>query len=412
MKILKAPRILNFTFWRREFYKLDAKSIEIFNEILVLLEKIELMRETNNYREIWLSAERGTLADMNFSDDDDACDYFDIDDKSKLQAAFEERYPDEKYWFLLQSAYNEDGKVIRIKETSIYQLNYKRDNEEYEELDLSEILTWIKDSLITTFDNADKYCETAEKEIPFENRFGTICRKDLYEKKPSYREFRLKNLTDAEIEEFIKTVEPEGLDYIPQNKIKNMTFNKYFEYAVKAFKAAGYEIVDGTLYEQFRKYGEDFGGQLLDKMDYDSPQDFLWFCDEKNHLGGHPWGLLRGSSRTRVMLWPKETEDGFYFDLFGNEIFMAYEIIKMYMALKNSGFPVKLSYERERLFKYLRQEDLIGIVPYYKLALYCYANFPDEDIEEFMHYHSDEDKAIFDSITWQPIKPLVFRGKK
>ena len=409
---MKAPRICNFTFWHQEYYRLDAKSAELFNEIMDLFERIEPMRETNNCREVWLSAERGTLADMNFADEDDACDFFEIDDKSKLQEAFEERYPDKKYWFLIQSAYNEDGKVIRIKETSIYQLNYKHGKEEYEKLDLSGILTWIRDALIITFNNADKYCETAEKEIPFEYRYGTISRKDLYDNKPARREFRLKDLSDKEIEEFIKTVEAEDLDYIPQNKIKDMTFNKYFEYAVKAFEAAGYSIVEGTLYEQFKGYGEDFGGQLLEKMDYDSPEDFQWFCDEKNHLGGHPWGLLRGSSRTRVMLLPTETEEGFYFRLFGNEIYMAYEIIKMYMALKKSGFPVKLSYERNRLFKYLRQEDLVGIVPYYQLPLYCYSNFPDDDIEEFMHYHSEEDGKIFDSINWIPIKPIVFRGEK
>lgn len=75
------------------------------------------------------------------------------------------------------------------------------------------------------------------------------------------------------------------------------------------------------------------------KVSPDTPEGFLYYCDDSHHMGGHPWGLVRGSSRTRIYLWPHLTDDGFYFTFNGNEVFMAYEMVKMYLALKDNGIP-------------------------------------------------------------------------
>ena len=70
-------------------------------------------------------------------------------------------------------------------------------------------------------------------------------------------------LTDEEIDRFIQTISQERDGYIPEGRIKNMTFNRYFDYASIAFRAAGFDTKGMTPYEQFRRYGEDFGGNLL-----------------------------------------------------------------------------------------------------------------------------------------------------
>lgn len=46
--------------------------------------------------------------------------------------------------------------------------------------------------------------------------------------------------TNEEIDRFIQTIEEEG-NYIPKGRIKDMTFDMYFDYASKAFNAAGYD---------------------------------------------------------------------------------------------------------------------------------------------------------------------------
>lgn len=86
---------------------------------------------------------------------------------------------------------------------------------------------------------------------------------------------------------------------------------------------------------------------------------------------------------------------------------MAYEMVKMYMALKDSGIPVKFCGSKKSIVKYLRQDDLIGIVPSYEIALYRQSEFPDQDIEDFMHFYPDEDGDIADAIEWQPIMPVI-----
>ena len=167
-----------------------------------------------------------------------------------------------------------------------------------------------------------------------------------------------------------------------------------------------------TPYEQFRRYGEDFGGNLLESLPHDTPEGFLYYCDDSHHMGGHPWGLVRGSSRTRIYLWPHRTDDGFYFTFNGNEVFMAYEMVKMYLALKDNGIPVRFGSCQEDIIKYLRHDDLIGIVPSYEMALYCQHEFPNQEVKAFMHFYPDEDTDIADIIKWQPIMPIVMKGEK
>lgn len=220
----------------------------------------------------------------------------------------------------------------------------------------------------------------------------------------------LKDLTDEEIDRFIQTIEEEGESYIPAERIKDMTFNMYFDYASKAFNAAGYDTKGMTPYEQFKRYGEDFGGHILQELPHDTTEGFLFYYDDKNHMGGHPWGLVRGSSRTRISLWPRLTDEGFYFGFSGNEVFMAYEMVKMYMALKDSGMPVRFCGSKEAIIKYLRQEDLIGIIPSYEIALYRQREFPNQNVEDFMHFCPEEDDDIADAIEWQPIMPVAFEA--
>lgn len=143
----------------------------------------------------------------------------------------------------------------------------------------------------------------------------------------------------------------------PRGRIKNMTFNMYFDYASKAFTAAGYDTNGMTPYEQFKRYGEDFGNHILEELPHDTHEGFMFHCDDKSHMGGHPWGLVRGSSRTRISLWPYLTDEGFYFGFGGNEVFMAYEMVKMYMALKDSGMPVRFCGSKKAIIKYLRQNE-------------------------------------------------------
>lgn len=406
---MKAPSIKNISMWNETAYNLEPNSMRLFNEIMEMLRKVKPMRSCNNYVRIWVSEERGTVADMRFSVLEEAIDFFEIDNEKDLNKAFLERYPDEKYWFMLEALCNDDGRTLRLNNFSICIYADKPECIDKPEYDCSLYLQWIMNVLSNVFKQVKSgvYLENVEKGLPYNLRYGTISRKKLYERRPSCKVSILKDLTNEEIDRFIQTIEEEGENYIPKGRIKDITFDMYFDYASNAFNAAGYDTEGMTPYEQFNRYGEDFGGRIFENIPLDTTEGFLYYYDDKHHMGGHPWGLVRGSSRTRIYLWPYLTDEGFYFGFSGNEVFMAYEMVKMYMALKGSGMPVKFCGSKKSIIKYLRQDDLIGIVPSYEIALYRQREFPDQDIEDFMHFYPDEDGDIADAIEWQPIMPVI-----
>ena len=411
---MKAPSIENMSIWNETVYHLELNSMRLFDEIMEMLGRIEPMRSNSDYKRIWLSEERGTVADMRFDDIEEAMEYFEADNESDLNNKFLERYPDEKSWFLLESLHNEECRVLKLRHFTICIYNGMPDHADKTEYEYTDLLQWIKDALSAALTQAEQgeYLEIVEKELPYNFRYGTIRRKELYDRRPACKKSILKDLTDEEIERFIQTISQERDGYIPEGRIKNMTFNRYFDYASIAFRAAGFDTKGMTPYEQFRRYGEDFGGNLLESLPHDTPEGFLYYCDDSHHMGGHPWGLVRGSSRTRIYLWPHRTDDGFYFTFNGNEVFMAYEMVKMYLALKDNGIPVRFGSCQEDIIQYLRQDDLIGIVPSYEMALYCQHEFPNQEVKAFMHFYPDEDTDIADIIKWQPIMPIVMKGEK
>ncbi len=408
---MKAPSIENLSLWNRTVYNLEPNSKRLFDEIMLMFGRIEPMRSNNNYKRICLSEERGSVSDMRFDDLEEAMDYFDVDNEADLQRVFQNQYPYEKYWFMLESLSNEDCKILKLKHFSICIYGEIPDHVDDTPHDFVDFLQWVKDALSVAIMQAEKgtYLEIVDKELPYHLRYGTISRKELYKRRPDYREHRLKDLTSEEIERFIQMLEQECDGFIPEGRIKDMTFNMYFDYASKAFAAAGYDIKEMTPYEQFRRYGEDFGGHILENLSHDTAEGFLYYYDDEHHMGGHPWGLVRGSSRTRIFLWPQQTEEGFYFSFSGNEVFMAYDMVKMYLALKDSGIPIRFSGCKEDIIRYLRQDDLIGVVPAYEIALYRHCEFLGQEVEDFMHFYPDEDGDIADIIKWQPIMPIILK---
>ena len=217
----------------------------------------------------------------------------------------------------------------------------------------------------------------------------------------------LKDLTQAEIDRFISIVETEGDDYIPVKRLRNVTFNKYLQYASYAFQGAGFDVTGKTPFEQFERYGEDFGGHVLRDLNMDSYSDFLRYFNDEFRMDGHPWGLRRGSSRTRIMLIPKRDEDGWYFIFSGNPNWNVYEMVKMYLALKDCGCPVRFVMGQETI-RYLREEDLVGIVPAERICAYCQSSFPGMEVNDFRHL-DESCEELQKQIEWLPFDILKLK---
>ena len=401
-----APKVFGKTQWgSSEIHNLALASMAIFREVFALLEQIETDK-VNNYRSVWLRADRGTLEDMDFEDQEDALEYFGVSEGAQLQEAFLREFPNEVYWFELESVNDRNYYHLGLRNFSITIVEGEQEGYPYGYLDM---LTWIRDELSTTLADirAGTYNQRIEAEIPLPQRYGTVLRSTYWRLCPEDKKHVLKDLTQAEIDRFISIVETESDDYIPVERLRNVTFNQYLQYASYAFQGAGFDVTGKTPFEQFERYGDDFGGHILRELNMDSHSDFLRYFNDEFCMGGHPWGLRRGSSRTRIMLIPKRDEDGWYFIFSGNPNWNVYEMVKMYLALKDCGCPVRFVMGRETI-RYLREEDLVGIVPAERICAYCHSSFPGVEVNDFRHL-DESCEELQKQIEWLPFDILKLK---
>lgn len=389
---MKAPEIFRYTNWKSEIKRLNVPSIKLVDEVFGLLEKIERINDEAWF--LWLNAERGTFTEYKKSK------HYNSDIGTKK--GFLEYYPNEIVWIPLLAVKNNYIKFIRISSLALAVENIPHVHDSFD-YDLSDLLEWVKEALQKTIEELKNgtYNDKVRSELPYEQRYGTINRKIFWEHYPRDKENSLEDLTEKEIREFMSIIENETDDYIPNNPIKHMTFNKYFAMAYDCFKSLGFDI-DDDIFRTFERYGEDFGGRLFDEIDFDSEQDFDdVYSERKVGGGGHPWGILRGSSRTRIMLYPMKTENGYIFRLAGNPNWSIRDIVKSYITLKKINAPVFFNNTAETI-AYLKEEDLVGFVPITRLPVYCQSEF-NEKVNDFRQYWESDYKKIKDLIKWQEI---------
>lgn len=395
---MKAPEICGYTHWRHEAKKLNTSSIKLMDEIFELLEQIERINDDAWF--MWLNVERGTFSEYKNS----KLYHSDIETKKD----FLEYYPNETVWIPLLVIKNKYIKFVRLNSLSLCVEQPMSDPCGFSE-DYTILLSWIKEAVQKVINElrTNTYNDKVKRELPYEQRYGTIKRKIFWEYYPKDKSLSMEDLTEQEIRMFVSIIKHDGEDYVPVNSIKNMTFNKYFAIAYECFKNLGFDV-GNDIFETFERYGEDFGGRLFDEIDFDSEQDFddVYF-EKKGCCGGHPWGLLRGSSRTRLMLYPEKTGDGYNFRFCGNPNWSIRDIVKSYLTLKELNVPVSFSNTEETL-QYLKEEDLVGFVPITRLPVYCQSEF-NEKVNDFRQYCEQDYKKIKHLIKWQEIDEVKLK---
>ncbi len=398
---------LRYLLDHREVNALSKESMDLFDEIYNLLERIEPIGD-NERKQFWMKVPRGCLDDFEFEDESEALEYFNVDNKSELQSAFEFNYPDEYYWYQIISVKYKNNRALLIGNFTIsLQPDVEDKLGRSFEYDCSELLSWavsaVKDVISEC--EAGTYNSRIQAELPYTKRYGVISRRTLWDHCPAYRENELGDLTKEEIGHFINVISAE--EKIPTARMGEMTFNKYFEYASLSFKNAGLSVGQATPFDAFLAHGEDFGVMRFDGIDLDSPDAFRDFLVGERCGGGHPWGLRRGTSRSRIMLYPVLDENGYYFTYSGNPNWNVYEMVKMYLPLKEAGLPVVFLCPEETI-RYLREEDRVGFVPNDELTVYRQSAFK-ERINDFYHFNPETDDKIKDMIEWYPVDAVKLK---
>ena len=217
---------------------------------------------------------------------------------------------------------------------------------------------------------------------------------------------------------FVRLVE-EGFFLKAENtESPTMTAVDYFKYCRIAYMAWKHndETVNATLSgrEMYTLYADGRHEGLLE-IDPDSEQEFADWIDgthPKRTVGGHPWEIKRGGNTTHIDLSVSRPspyrKEGFKVELRAESTGRLAEMLRMFLAIHNAGFPISVAHP-ETVRKRLLAQDNIGIVPSYASLHRANQHFrlPD-DVFDVMHY---DDLGRFNRratpfITWEPLPIL------
>ena len=393
---MKGIDVFESVFRRSEVKYISKGSLRLLDEILDLLSQIDGPKD--EMRHLWLTAEREPFAEYMQRED--------RYEQIKTEEDYVEEYPYQTIWIPVSGMRYKKERYL-----SVYNLWFQIEQETTSrtERDFSEILTWVKEGVQNAINElkAGTYNEKVRRELPYTLRDGTIRRSDYWAVHPKDKERELEGLTAEEITAFIESAEKYKNE--PTEVIPKMTFAKYFELAKICYKRIGYDMRQSDR-ETFFAHAEDFGSRLFEgEGEYDSPKYFDDFYEGIiAHMGGHPWGIIRGSSRSRIGLFPIKKEEGYCVRLTGNPNWNVSQLVLCFLALKEAKIPFCLSFTKD-VIRYLKEEDDIGLVTELEMPIYCQLRFPDQRINDFRHYNPKIDAAIFDKISWLPIEEVKLR---
>lgn len=409
---MTAPQIDNYIDWLghihyREVscrFSYDKKAYRLIDQIFEVVRKIAPTRN-NDVRELWLTAERGPIED--FGDIDELLADGTVESREEFEAWWHERYPEETCWYQFSAVEDADigYRAIFIGQKFVIEVD-ERKEKDYPN-DISEFAKWILDALNVAYQRLQdgSYNDFVDANLPPQHRTGTLVRKYLWDAFPDARTSFFKNISPADVAEFVKCASEQDSDRRRlTNHLKEMTANDFFSFCALGYKENNYEGCELTPREQYYKHadGRDDG---LGEIDGDSPEAFHEWYNDRNHHGGHPWEVCRGGNSTHVSLYVHEDEDGYTLTVAGDAWTRTIESVKFYLALRRAGLPVYMM-EATALADRLTEKEKIGIVPEGVMPAYCHSYFPNEHIIDFMNLPDENREKLLPHCVWQK-EPVV-----
>lgn len=400
--MMSAPK-LNFLL---EVFNLRNFNPQSYNTLVK--EKIDILYEQldkitplsdDEYKVLYFSVPKGDIE--NYGNYEELKEYGDVSSYEEFVERFNEDYPDEIYWYKMTSTKYKEYRMISINTKSIIYADMNSDDYNLENYQLQELL----DFLITKVKECIKKLENGtynndiKENYSYKNKFGVIKRKEYWHLFPESKKNLLNEISQEEMDYFIKNASEKQ-----ENRIKNMTSGKYFEYVALAYKTLGYQTNNISNKELYLKYadGRDEG---LTKIDENSNIQFDKWYNDDTKFGGHPWEIIVGHSYSRINLYIGHDELGYYLTLDGSKILRKIEIAKIYNTLNKNNIPIKI-YDADVMKNAFNGNDYIGIVPNEILPIACNSYFKKYKPLEFIHIN---DNKILKHIKWEPLENIELK---
>lgn len=363
------------------------------NSLYELTDKIKPLAD-DEFKVIYFSVPTGTVEDY--------IDYYDPDNeftREQMIESFKESYPEEKCWYRMCTSKYKEYRVITMNTKTVINANMEETTcWEYE--DLHEFLDFLINKakeVIKMLEN-NTYDDYIKDYSP-RNKFGSIIRKDFYDMYPEYRKRILEEMSNKEIDYFIKYATEKT-----EKRLKQMTSSKYFELTRIAYESLNYETEGKTDLELYKRYADNRDGGLP-KIDPNNSEEFdSWYKSEKWD-SSHLYEIIMGSSRTRIHLHILNDENGYYFKVTCHGLLCKTDVARIYNALYKKDIPICI-YNKEEIINSLKETDYIGIVPDYIFPFSCSSWFEKNNPKEY--YHAPDEK-IYDKLDWEPLDKVELK---
>ena len=368
-------------------------------ELYELLNKIEPLSD-DEYRVLYFSAEKGSIDNYDYYINEKDEEDFDYEE---CENWFNEQYSEDIKWYRMISSRYKNFFTISLNSKVVINTDLDKEENSFIEEDLLGLINFLivkAKNCLEMLENGT-YNDYINKNYSNKNRFGVIKRKDYWEAYPESKESLLENISQEEIDDFIKNASEKT-----DNRIENMTSGKYFECVKLAYQANNYKIEGLTDKELYLKYADGRDEGLCDLDPNDSNQFDNWYNTE-SRFGGHPWEIMPGHSFARVNLCISHDDKGYYLALDGSRVLRNIEIAKMYLIFKKYNIPIEI-YNIDAIKRSLEGIDYIGIVPQEITPYYCEGYFKVSHPVEFTHM---EDDKILNYIKWEPLEEIELKQK-
>ena len=239
------------------------------------------------------------------------------------------------------------------------------------------------------------YEDWINADLPYRCRCGTICRKDLWEIYPEMREKILRDLTQDELEEFLRYLETP----VPETAyLQDMTAADYYDICAicyRAIQAEGYDTLSPK--EQFCRHHEGRDGHLRQLPDND-PKAFA------------EWAVRRVSHQFEICnVWltlaVRPEEKGTHLMLSGSVELHMPELVRIMIALRQSGVPVTFC-DGQMIAEWIREQDRVALYPgIYIAESYDRKNAPGTNIKTCGLPPDERFEELIRRVDWEPIPP-------
>ncbi|HPE95503.1 MAG TPA: hypothetical protein PLT66_05505 [Bacillota bacterium] len=410
---LKAPRVKHYIYILKDRdYRAynnntsyDDRTYELLDEIFALIKRLSPVSK-NGARELWFTAERGTIED--FGNFDEMLENGEVESREEFEQWWKDEYPNETEWFSFTAVDDTEinYRAIFLGEKFVIEDDKRKEHSAFP-IDISEFAEWIRDSVnecIAELENGT-YNERVQRELPVQHRTGTILRRHLWDVFPEARESFFEDLPQKDIDDFVRyAAEQSGNPTDLKDRIPTMTANDFYRFCSLGYKANNYDGTDLSIRAQYEKHadGRDDG---LSEIDPDSADAFHAWLHDKEFHGGHPWEVCRGGNSTHISLYVGNDERGYYLSVAGDAWNRTVESVKLYLALRRAGLPVYM-HEAKILSDRLTEKEKIGIVPDGVIPAYCESMFPNEKVIDFMNLPDEKRDEFAKYCVWQKEKEI------